>query len=25
LKFINKDRVIFVDVDARTGNILRQR
>lgn len=25
LKFINKDRVIFVDVDARTGSILRQR
>jgi uncharacterized membrane protein YkoI len=25
LKFINRDRVIFVDVDARTGNILRQR
>jgi uncharacterized membrane protein YkoI len=25
LKFINKDRVIFVDIDARTGNILRQR
>ena len=25
LKFINKDRVIFVDVDARTGNILQQR
>jgi uncharacterized membrane protein YkoI len=25
LKFINNDRVIFVDVDARTGGILRQR
>ena len=25
LKFINKDRVIFVDVDGRTGDILRQR
>jgi uncharacterized membrane protein YkoI len=25
LKFIDKDRVIFVDVDARTGNLLRQR
>jgi uncharacterized membrane protein YkoI len=25
LKFINQDRVIFVDVDARTGSILRQR
>lgn len=25
LKFIDKDRVIFVDVDARTGIILRQR
>ncbi len=25
LKFIDKDRVIFVDVDGRTGNILRQR
>ncbi len=25
LKFIDKDRVIFVDVDARTGSILRQR
>lgn len=25
LKFINKDRVIFVDVDARNGSILRQR
>ncbi len=25
LKFINRDRVIFVDVDARTGNILGQR
>jgi uncharacterized membrane protein YkoI len=25
LKFINKDRVIFVDVDAKTGTILRQR
>ncbi len=25
LKFINRDRVIFVDVDARTGNVLRQR
>jgi uncharacterized membrane protein YkoI len=24
LKFINKDRVIFVDVDARTGGIIRQ-
>jgi uncharacterized membrane protein YkoI len=24
LKFINKGRVIFVDVDARTGDILRQ-
>ncbi len=25
LKFIDKDRVIFVDVDARTGNIIQQR
>lgn len=25
LKFINKDRVVFVDVDGRTGGILRQR
>ena len=25
LKFIDRDRVIFVDVDARTGEILRQR
>ncbi|MEP7350029.1 MAG: hypothetical protein ABI668_08775 [Sphingorhabdus sp.] len=25
LKFIDRDRVIFVDVDARTGGILRQR
>lgn len=25
LKFIDKGRVIFVDVDARTGGILRQR
>ena len=25
LKFINKDRVIFVDVDAKTGGILSQR
>jgi hypothetical protein len=25
LKFINKDRVIFVDVDAKTGSIIRQR
>ncbi len=25
LKFINGDRVIFVDVDGRTGGILRQR
>ncbi len=25
LKFIDRDRVIFVDVDARTGSILRQR
>jgi uncharacterized membrane protein YkoI len=25
LKFINKDRVIFVDVDARTGDIIRQQ
>jgi hypothetical protein len=25
LKFINKDRVIFVDVDGKTGGILRQR
>ncbi len=25
LKFINGGRVIFVDVDARTGSILRQR
>lgn len=25
LKFINKDRVIFVDVDGRTGSVLRQR
>lgn len=25
LKFIDRDRVIFVDVDGRTGEILRQR
>ncbi len=25
LKFIDKDRVIFVDVDAKTGTIIRQR
>lgn len=25
LKFIDRDRVIFVDVDARTGAVLRQR
>jgi hypothetical protein len=25
LKFINKDRVVFVDVDGRTGSVLRQR
>jgi len=25
LKFINRDRVIFVDVDGRTGSVLRQR
>ena len=25
LKFINAGRVIFVDVNARTGDILRQR
>lgn len=25
LKFINKDRVIFVDVDGKTGGVLRQR
>ncbi len=25
LKFIDKDRVIFVDVDAKTGDIIRQR
>lgn len=25
LKFIDRDRVIFVDVDGRTGNVLRQR
>ncbi len=25
LKFIDKDRVIFVDVDGKTGNVLRQR
>ena len=25
LKFINRDRVIFVDVDGKTGNVLRQR
>jgi uncharacterized membrane protein YkoI len=25
LKFINRDRVIFVDVDARTGHVIRQR
>ncbi len=25
LKFIKKDRVIFVDVDARSGRVLRQR
>ncbi len=24
LKFINKGRVIFVDIDARTGDVLRQ-
>jgi hypothetical protein len=24
LKFINKGRVIFVDIDARTGDIIRQ-
>ena len=25
LKFIDRDRVIFVDVDGRTGSVLRQR
>jgi uncharacterized membrane protein YkoI len=25
LKFLDVDRVIFVDVDARTGGVLRQR
>lgn len=25
LKFLDQDRVIFVDVDARTGGVLRQR
>ncbi|MBL0925520.1 MAG: hypothetical protein IBJ12_13790 [Sphingomonadaceae bacterium] len=25
LKFIDRDRVIFVDVDGRTGGVLRQR
>lgn len=25
LKFIDKDRVKFVDVDAKTGNVIRQR
>ena len=25
LKFTNRDRVIFVDVDGRTGSVLRQR
>ncbi len=25
LKFLDGDRVIFVDVDARTGGVLRQR
>ncbi len=25
LKFINKDRVIFVDVDARSGEVIRQQ
>jgi uncharacterized membrane protein YkoI len=25
LKFIDKDRVIFVDVDARSGEIIRQQ
>jgi uncharacterized membrane protein YkoI len=25
LKFVNNGRVIFVDVDARSGNIIRQR
>jgi uncharacterized membrane protein YkoI len=25
LKFIDRDRVIFIDVDARTGSVLRQR
>jgi hypothetical protein len=25
LKFINRDRVIFVDVDGKTGGVLRQR
>ncbi len=25
LKFIDRDRVIFIDVDARTGGVLRQR
>ena len=25
LKFIDRDRVIFVDVDGRTGAVLRQR
>lgn len=25
LKFMNRDRVLFVEVDGRTGSILRQR
>jgi hypothetical protein len=25
LKFINRDRVIFVDVDGKTGGVLRKR
>jgi uncharacterized membrane protein YkoI len=25
LKFIDKDRVIFVDVDARSGEVIRQQ
>ena len=25
LKFMNRDRVIFVEVDGRTGSVLRQR
>ena len=25
LKFINKDRVIFVDVDGKTGGVVRKR